>query len=1008
MKVSPEKWEAVKALFEAAQQLPAEAVPAFLAEGSGDPWVRAEVERLLREHRAASGFLSGGSRFSNPAEAAAARFSTGEIIADSFKITNFIAAGGMGVVYKAEDIELRRSVALKFLPDSAATDSAAEARLIREAQAASALNHPNICTIYEIRKHQGQTFIAMEFLEGSTLSSVMRGEPLDLEQVISIGIDVADGLDAAHSLGLFHRDIKPANIFITTRGRAKILDFGLAKMAKNRQESPAPIQRNNVWHQELTVPGAVRGTAAYMSPEQVGGKALDTRTDIFSFGVVLYEMATGARPFQGRNIMECCQSILNVTPAAPASLNRAIPARLENTICHALEKDRELRYQHAADIRAELQRLKRDMQPHGITRVFTERGLRAATKRQRAKPAGTPAVSPPKAEPSRKARNESAGIGRYRKGALAALALLVVAAAVWGGYWWALRQQGATELVHSQMLPPVGMTFDPTGDRGGMPVLSPQGDKIAFVAHSDKIPPALWVRSMRGGRPQRLEGTDGAMHPFWSPDGQSLGFFANGKLLTIPVGGGPITTLGDAPNPRGGSWGADDTIIYTKDYKAPLLRVSARGSGPPTELTSLDTQNHSTHRWPWFLPDGRHFIFLATNHYGGNSQLNGIYFGSLDSKNTHLVVPTKSAAQYASGYLLYYSQNALVAQAFNPRTGKVSGEATAEVHNIVNDAEIWRTMFSISQNGLLTYLAVPPSAVATQLAWLDRSGKVSSTLGLQKARFNPRISPDGKRIAYMSGSLASGASDIWTEDLERGTETRVTFTSQPAIEPSWSPDGERIVYSAALAPGGGNFEIRSRAADGSGTEQIILGDPHAYHYPAYTPDGQIITFIWGLGNQNIALWGVPASGNGKPFTILQPPSPSSSFSYYQVSHDGKWLAYISDESGQNELYVTSFPKPEGKHKVSSAGSSYVAWSRDGKELFFKDSHDQFFVAEVTTRGAAINVGVPKPLFRAKTTSIGVMFDVAGDGKRLILALTEDHGAMPFELLVNWPAGFRGH
>ena len=310
----------------------------------------------------------------------------------------------MGVVYKAEDLELRRSVALKFLPESAAADSAAEARLIREAQAASALNHPNICTIYEIRKHEGQTFIAMEFLEGSTLASMMRGEPLDIEQIISIGIDVADGLDAAHSHGLFHRDIKPANIFITTRGRAKILDFGLAKMANSRQETPAPLAGNNVWHQELTVPGAVRGTAAYMSPEQISGKVLDTRTDIFSFGVVLYEMATGKKPFQGRNIMECCQSILKDTPAAPASLNRVIPARLENAICHALEKDRELRYQHAADIRAELQRLKRDMQPHGITQVLTSHGLSAPpSKKQRTSFAEStiPAARPAKAEPGR-------------------------------------------------------------------------------------------------------------------------------------------------------------------------------------------------------------------------------------------------------------------------------------------------------------------------------------------------------------------------------------------------------------------------------------------------------------------------------------------------------------------------------------------------------------------------------------------------------------------------------
>lgn len=377
MTTSPERWEAVKSLFEAAQEVPEEQVSAFLEQRAQDSEVRAEVKRLLAEARKAGGFLSsaGGSVHATSDSSLPSavlkilsppRFSPGTIIGGSFKIIEFIDSGGMGVVYKAEDIELHRSVALKFLPENAAADAVANARLKREAQAASALNHPNICTIYEIGNHEEHTFIAMEFLEGSTLKSMMRAQALNIEQLISIGIDIAEGLDAAHALGLLHRDIKPANIFVSKRGRAKILDFGLAKMADAGEDSVPNLSNDQPpWQQQLTVAGAVRGTAAYMSPEQASAQALDTRTDIFSFGVVLYEMATGSRPFQGTNLAEVCSSILQDVPAPATSLNSAIPARLEELICRALEKDRELRHQHAADIRAELQRLRRDMQPGG-------------------------------------------------------------------------------------------------------------------------------------------------------------------------------------------------------------------------------------------------------------------------------------------------------------------------------------------------------------------------------------------------------------------------------------------------------------------------------------------------------------------------------------------------------------------------------------------------------------------------------------------------------------------
>ncbi len=366
------------------------------------------------------------------------------------------------------------------------------------------------------------------------------------------------------------------------------------------------------------------------------------------------------------------------------------------------------------------------------------------------------------------------------------------------------------------------------------------------------------------------------------------------------------------------------------------------------------------------------------------------------------MVATKSAAQYASGYLLYQVQHALVAQPFDPVAGKLSGEAIPVVNNVWYDADIWRSVFSVSQNGLMTYQPVVGDAVGRQLTWVDRSGKVLSPVGQRKNVLSPKISPDGKSVAYMSGNLGSGSSDIWTEDLERGTETRVTFVRGPMTDPSWSPDGKRLVYAAAVAQGGGDFEIRSKAADSRGGEKVLLSDAHAYHLPAYTPDGKYITLLWGTGNQNIALWALPLAGDRKLVRILEPPSPTSSFYHYQVSPDGRWLAYVSDESGQNELYITHFPKPSGKWKVSSNGSTYVAWGRNGNELFYKDVNDEFFVVPIASSDSAINIGMPQHLFHAKVSRAGVPFDVSPDGKRLLINMVEEERVTPLNLVVNWP------
>ena len=507
--------------------------------------------------------------------------------------------------------------------------------------------------------------------------------------------------------------------------------------------------------------------------------------------------------------------------------------------------------------------------------------------------------------------HSSIELGRLDSGALL---LVLVAVAGFLGYRWA-QSSNVPVSFHSEIPPPEKFLLDATGDAGGMPVLSPQGDKLAFVAHSDETK-LLWVRSLSSDFARALDGTSGAAHPFWSPDGRYLGFFAGGKLMKIPADGGPITTLADAPNPRGGTWSIHDVIIFEGDYLGALMKVSANG-GAAEPATMLDRTKHSTHRWPWFLPDGKHFLFLATNHSGGDPKQNGIYFGSLDNKETRLIVTAESAAQYASGYLLYRANTALVAQPLDTQSGTLSGSAIQVLNNLRDDVGVWRSIFSVSQNGLMIYQTGSASAVKSRLIWFDRTGKSLAEFSPEeKGIADVRLSPDNKKAAI------SATNGIWTYDLERNTKTRVTFDDQLLLQPAWSPDGKTLMFVAPTAKGGGTVEIRSKAAVGSGSEKTMIPDQNNYHYPSWSPDGKYLTYLWGDGEKQVSLWIGPVAGNSKPVAIVQPPSAQSNLYNYRVSPDGHWVAYTSDESGQQQVYLTTFPEGRGKWSVSENAGSF--------------------------------------------------------------------------------------
>ncbi len=470
--------------------------------------------------------------------------------------------------------------------------------------------------------------------------------------------------------------------------------------------------------------------------------------------------------------------------------------------------------------------------------------------------------------------------------------------------------------------------------------------------------------------------------------------------MKISANGGPVAVVADAPNSRGGTWSTNDVIVFAADFQNALVKVSAQG-GPVTPATILDRTKHDTHRWPWFLSDGKHFIFFATSHTGGDPKQNGIYFGSIDNLETHLVVATDSAAQYASGYLLYHANTALVAQPFDPQSGTLSGSATALVNSIRDDVGVWRSIFSVSQNGLMIYQNGSATSAKSRFVWFDRAGKSLAEYDPHEPTIvdvrDVRLSPDNKKLAFASEL------GIWTLDLDRKTKTRITFDQQVVQEPAWSPDGKTLMFSALVTSGGGNVEIRSKAADGSGSEKTLLAEQNNYHYPGYTPDGKYLTYLWGDGEKMVSLWIRSIAGDSKPIAVVQPPSAQSNIFAYRISPDSRWVAYVSDESGQEEVYITSFPDGKGKWRVSSGGGAYPAWAENGKELFYANLTEDYFVCPVSPKGSEIEIGTPQRLFHAASPGVGISFDVSSDGKRLLVNHSEEEAQAPLQLVTNWPA-----
>jgi len=864
----------------------------------------------------------------------------------------------MGEVYRAKDTRLDRTVAIKVLPSHLSGNAEIRQRFEREARAVSSLAHPHICTLYDVGQQDGIDYLVMEFIEGESLADRLKKGALAAEQTLRHAIEIADALDKAHRAGIVHRDLKPGNVMITKTG-AKLLDFGLAKLLGSDPAIASSLTSLPTERHAITDEGTILGTFQYMAPEQLEGKEADTRTDIFAFGAVVYEMATGKKAFTGKSQASLISSIMTSDPPAITSLQPMTPPALDRVVKKCLAKDPDDRWQSAHDLMSELKWIAEGGSQAGIPAPVIAR---------------------------RKARERLAWIVASIL-FLGLLALLPFAIAY---FHRASKDVPAIRFVVSQ---PEKTNF------AGSISISPDGRRLAFIATADGKD-LLWIRHLDSLTAQALSGTEDASYPFWSPDSRFVGFFAQAKLKKIDVSGGPATTLCDAQFGRGGTWNRDGVIVFTPSTQSPLYRVSSAG-GEATLATALDTSRLETsHRWPYFLPDGRHFLYLVRS---SKQEHQGIYVGSLDTQEAKRLAPADLSMAYAPpGYLLFVREGILLAQPFDAGGLEFTGEAYPVAAHVWFDAGFSYGAFSVSENGVLAY---DPSgrSQASQIAWFDRAGKSLGSVGPPGVFLQPKLSPDNKRVAVQYNDHQTGTYDILLFDLSRGATSRFTFDPSNDQYPVWSPDGSRIVFASDRS---GHFDLYQKPSSGAGQEEVLLKSSSNAFPTDWSKDGRFIVYQSPDPKTKQDVWILPLSADRKPFPFLQ-----SEFNEIQaqLSPDGRWMAYVSDESGNYEVYVRSFPTPSGKWPVSTHGGGLPLWRRDGKELFYIAADLKLMAVEVK-EGATFEPGAPKALFGTRFVSnlTGAhRYDVSADGQRFLMSTrVEETASTPITVVLNWTADLK--
>jgi eukaryotic-like serine/threonine-protein kinase len=899
-----------------------------------------------------------------------------------YEIVSPLGAGGMGEVYRARDTRLDRTVAIKILASHLSTSPELKLRMEREARTISSLNHSHICQLYDIGSQNGTDFLVMEFLEGETLAERLHKGALPVNEVLKIGIAVAEALAAAHRQGIIHRDLKPGNIMLTQAG-AKLMDFGLAKplgvVATNSASASAqpsftaapPTLSGPSPLSPLTMAGSIVGTIQYMSPEQIEGREADARSDIFAFGAVLYEMAAGKRPFHGKSQISLASAILESDPEPIRSSKPETSRAFEHIVTTCLQKNPEDRYQTAHDIKLQLQWVVSDKL--ALDKIASE------------KPA-----------PDGASLRSSGAPPEHRP---LAWVLVAVAGILLGAVTGFVlhRSNPSAQSIRTVIDAPPNSNFRLSDDNAGPPVLSPDGTTIAFTTTGSDGKVQIWVRPMNSLDAHPVQGTDNAIFPFWSPDSRSLGFFADAKMKTIDLNTGSTAVVCDALLGRGGAWGPGGTILFSAGPVSPIVQVNVAG-GTPTAATTIDATQHSSHRWPFFLPDGKHFLYLAMNHDRAKSAGDAIYYASLDGRENHLVLHTQANAIYADGFLLFAQQDQLMAQAFDPSNGTLSGQPQKIAAGVMNDLTTWHMDASASDNGLLAYGGGGIGDL--ELIWADRTGKqlavaADKVTNLQYAL----LSPQGDRVALQ---IDSGINDIWVLDLARGVRTRLTFGPVTNAYPVWSPDGKWIVFFSFRE---GKYNLYRKPSDGSGVEQFLVSDDNQTIYADdWSRDGKTLIYQRGSGvgaGGGREIWALPLEGDHKPRMMV----PGGSLG--RLSPDGRWLAYQSIESGLPEIFVVAADGGQGKWQVSPNGGQFPRWSHDGKELLYIDVPSSDIVSvPVKEVGGALQFGAPQILVPRWTILTVPFFDISNDGQKLLLERLSQQVSQSVTVMTNFPEALK--
>src|SRR5579862_255575 len=888
-----------------------------------------------------------------------------------YEVVSPIGAGGMGEVYRARDTRLNRDVALKVLPESFARDAERLKRFEQEEQAVAALNHPNIVAIYDVGDFGGAPFLVSELLEGESLRAVLEGGPLTQRKVIDYGVQIAQGLSAAHAKGIVHRDLKPENLFVTRDGRVKILDFGLAKLAAKEGSGGASGMDAVTRTSSHTAPGVVMGTVSYMAPEQVRGAAVDIRTDMFAFGAVLYEMLSGRRAFARETGAETMTAILKedvpeLTAAGPGGA--VVSPAMDRIVRRCLEKNPEDRFQSARDLGFALSAL-------------SGSGSGAA----QGSGSGAAAVVA-----------EQRGSRAWVWGGVGVAALAILGVMV----FLAMGSGSSRGAVSGRM-----QFALPVPSEVSELALSADGQMLAFVAPDDTTGvPMLFLQKVGSASANELTGTQGATYPFWSPDKAYVGFFSHGKLQKIATTGGSPQAIAPAISGRGGSWGKTNVIIYAPEAAGTIWRVNADGSGASEMTAILDPKRLNTHRFPQFLPDGEHF-FVWMGNFGNaaDDESSGIYIDSLKApKDAKLVVLDHSNASYADGRLFYADDKRRLMEAKVDESNWKIGQPEVLAELVGYQPGTYFAAFTAAGNGTVVY-STSMQTVLSQLTWFDRSGKELGRLGQPGTLCNPTISPDGTRVAVDITDLKNDNVDVWLESLRGDASTRFTFLPSEDVVPVWSRDGKDVAYASGVSDGS---TLHVKPASGFESEKAVRHvDGIQDIFPmTWTPDGKEILVVREHSE---------TEKPGSTFLELQPVDGSAprkliggdfAVTNGQITSDGKWMAYASNESGNWEVYVTTFPSAMGKWQISRNGGQEPRWQADGKELYFIAPDGMLMAAEITAR-ESFSSGTPMPLFQVRGRA-GVSdgdrftYDVSKDGKFLVDRYVKPEHVNPLTIVLN--------